>query len=115
VTHRLPHDHPVLDPWPTVYVLPPDPEARAAALVAAGDWNALAQLMAAEDEHAHRRPRWRCANRLARCQDPGIDRGWWKSVHGTVHCLHCVPPAFPELVAAQGTAANAPHVEDPGP
>jgi hypothetical protein len=49
--------------------------------------------------------RWRCLNRFCLHKT-----GWWLSVHGVLNCLNCVPPAFPHLVVARGTEADAPEV-----
>jgi hypothetical protein len=49
--------------------------------------------------------RWRCLSPF--CRDGSR---WWLSAHGIVQCLNCRPPAFPELIVAQGTLADAPLV-----
>ncbi|MGE5755630.1 MAG: hypothetical protein ACM35G_07925 [Planctomycetaceae bacterium] len=50
--------------------------------------------------------RWQCTNRF--CLHKGR---WWLSSQGVVNCLNCVPPAFPDLIVAQGDEADAPPCE----
>jgi hypothetical protein len=50
--------------------------------------------------------RWRCLSPF--CRDGSR---WWLSACGLVLCRNCVPPAFPELIVAQGTLADAPLVD----
>jgi hypothetical protein len=53
--------------------------------------------------------RWRCGNRFCLHREAG----WWKSQWGVVNCRNCVPPAFPSLVVAEGTLADAPLLSSP--
>jgi hypothetical protein len=47
------------------------------------------------------------------CQNPFCKNknNWWLSSAGVLNCENCVPPAFPELVVARGSAEDAPLVE----
>ena len=49
---------------------------------------------------------WECVNRYCLHQVR-----WWMSKYGVVQCANCKPPGFPDLVVAEGDAANAPAVE----
>jgi hypothetical protein len=50
--------------------------------------------------------RWKCLNQF--CRDGSR---WWRSRWNVVNCENCVPPSFPELVAARGGRTNAPLVD----
>jgi hypothetical protein len=50
--------------------------------------------------------RWRCLSPF--CRDGSR---WWLSAHGVVQCVNCRAPAFPELIVAHGTLADAPLVD----
>jgi hypothetical protein len=56
----------------------------------------------------HTEESWKCTNRF--CLKGGR---WWRSIHGAILCANCQPPAFPELVAAEGDEIDAPSLRHP--
>jgi hypothetical protein len=58
-------------------------------------------------------PAWAETQGRFRCLAPYcLHKGrWWMSAHRVVNCGNCRPPAFPDLVVAEGDATDAPFVE----
>lgn len=104
----VPYDpkHPVFAPWTKPMGLPPSSKDLVAKMIQEGDWDALRVVFELESAQEPLGRRWRCENRWCKSQGD-----WWISIHATIHCARCTPPSVLGLVAIQGTAENAPHLD----